>query len=117
MIITREKAKSAILTALADEDMKKILNSVMVESKSINSIMREENIPYTTVYRKTKSLLNEGLVVDRIEITPDGKKSSLVHSTLRSIVVRYEHDGTIVVEAEENLDAVKKVMRKFFSME
>ena len=28
-----------------------------------------------------------------------------------------EQDGTIVIEAEENLDVLKKVMKKFLSME
>jgi hypothetical protein len=118
MIITTQALKKAILAALADEDMTKILNAVMVMSKSVNSIMREQNIPYTTAYRKTKWLLRQGLlVVDRIEITPDGKKSSLVHATLQSIAVKYEQDGTIIVEAEENLNVLKKVMKKFLSME
>jgi hypothetical protein len=118
MIITSQGVKKAILTALADEDMTKILNAVMFSSKSVNSIMREQNIPYTTVYRKTKWLLDQSLlVVDRIEITPDGKKSSLVHATLQSIAVKYEQDGTINIEAEENLNTLKKVMKTFFSME
>lgn len=118
MIISSQDTKMAILAALADKDVTKILNAVMVWSKSVNTIMREQNIPYTTVYRKTKWLLNKGLlVVDRIEITPDGKKSSLVHATLQSIAVKYEQDGTIIIEAEENLNALKKVMKKFFSME
>ncbi len=118
MIISTQDTKMAILAALADKDVTKILNAVMVRSKSVNTIMREQNISYTTVYRKTKWLLNKGLlVVDRIEITPDGKKSSLVHATLQSIAVKYEQDGTIIIEAEENLTALKKVMKKFFSME
>ncbi len=118
MIISTQDTKMAILAALADKDVTKILNAVMVRSKSVNTIMREQNISYTTVYRKTKWLLNKGLlVVDRIEITPDGKKSSLVHATLQSIAVKYEQDGMIIIEAEENLTALKKVMKKFFSME
>jgi hypothetical protein len=118
MIITNQKIKKGILAALADEDMMKIMNSVTDESRSIRSIMTERNIAYTTAYRKTKWLLNQSLlVVDRFEITPDGKKSSLVRSALRSIAVKYEQDGTIFVEAEENVNALKKVMRNFLSME
>ncbi len=117
MIVTNEKAKKAILTALGDQEMVKILDSVMAHSKSVNAIIRETNIPYTTAYRKIKWLLSEKLlVVDKIEITPDGKKSSLVHSVLRAIVVRYEQNN-IVVEAEQNVDTVKKAMMRFFSLE
>ena len=67
--------------------MMKILNSVTVESKSIKTIMSEQNIPYTTAYRKAKWLLSQSLlVVDRFEITPDGKKSSLVYSTFDQLL-------------------------------
>ena len=118
MIISNQEIKKAILATLADEDMTKILNSTMTQPTSIKTIMIEQNIPYTTVYRKTKWLLNQSLlVVDRFEITPDGKKSSLVYATLRSIAVKYENDGSIIVEAEENLNALKKVMKKFLSIE
>jgi len=118
MIISNQKIKKAITVALADEDMMKIMNSVTDESKSIRSIMIERNIAYTTAYRKTKWLLSQSLlVVDRFEITPDGKKSSLVRSALRSISVKYEEDGTVFVEAEENVNALKKVMKNFLSME
>jgi hypothetical protein len=118
MIISNQKIKKAITIALADEDMMKIMNSVTDESKSLRSIMIERNIAYTTAYRKTKWLLNQSLlVIDRFEITPDGKKSSLVRSTLRSIAVKYEEDGTVSVEAEENVNALKKVMKNFFSFE
>jgi hypothetical protein len=113
MIISNQKIKKAITVALADEDMMKIMNSVTDESKSIRSIMIERNIAYTTAYRKTKWLLGQSLlVVDRFEITPDGKKSSLVRSALRSISV-----GTVFVEAEENVNALKKVMKNFLTME
>lgn len=118
MIISNQKIKKGILAALGDEDMRKILNSVAVQSKSIKTIMSEQNIPYTTAYRKAKWLLSQSLlVVDRFEITPDGKKSSLIYSTFRSIAVKYQHDGSVFVEAEENVNALKKVMKKFFSME
>ena len=118
MIISNQKIKKAITTAMANEDMMKIMNSVTDESKSLRSIVNERNIAYTAVYRKTKWLLNQSLlVVDRFEITPDGKKSSLVMSTLRSIAVNYEQDGTVSVEAEENVNALKKVMKNFLSLE
>jgi DNA-binding transcriptional ArsR family regulator len=117
MLVTSHRAKRAILTALADEEMVKILDCVMDMSMSINNIMREKQIPYTTTYRKVKWLLDEGLLaVSKIEITPDGKKSSLVHTVLKSITVRYWRDN-ISIEAEQNYDVIRKVMEKFFSME
>jgi DNA-binding transcriptional ArsR family regulator len=117
MIITSERAKKAILTALADEEMRKILDCVMDVSMSVNDIMREKKIPYTTAYRKTKWLLDEGLLaVSKINITPEGKKSSLVHTVLKSVTIKYEKEA-VSIEAEQNYDVVKKMMTKFFSLE
>jgi hypothetical protein len=57
VLLQSQSAKKAILTALADEEMMKILDSVMYHSKSIVDISREKDIPHTTCYRKTKWLL------------------------------------------------------------
>lgn len=117
MIIQSQRAKRTILAALADEEMMKILDSVMYHSKSIADITRENNIAHTTCYRKTKWLINEGLVrVDKIVITPEGKKFSLYYSVFKSINVKYESNN-VIVEAEENFDIVKKTMARFYSLE
>ena len=117
MMIKSQRVKKAILTALADVEMIKILDSVMYNSKSINDIIRESNIAYTTCYRKTNWLLREGLIIlDKIVITPEGKKFSLFHSVLKSISVKYENND-VIVEAEQNFDIVKKTMERFYSLE
>jgi hypothetical protein len=115
--VQSQSVKKAILAALADEEMTKILDSVMYHSKSIVDITKENNIPHTTCYRKTKWLLNEGLViVDKIIITPEGKKFSLYHSVLKSINVKYESNN-VIVEAEQNFDIIKRTMARFYSLE
>ena len=117
MIVQSQRAKKAILAALADEEMTKILDSIMYHSKSIADITRENNIAHTTCYRKTKWLINEGLVsVDKIVITPEGKKFSLYYSVFKSINVKYESNN-VIVEAEQNFDIVKRAMARFYSLE
>ena len=117
MIIQSQRAKKALLAALADEEMTKILDSVMYQSKSIADITRENNIAHTTCYRKTKWLINEGLViVDKIVITSEGKKFSLYRSVFKSIIAKYEKNN-VIVEAEQNFDIVKKTMTWFYSLE
>ena len=117
MIVQSQSAKKAILAALADEEMTKILDSAMYNSKSIVDITRENNIPHTTCYRKTKWLLNAGLlIVDKIVITPEGKKFSLYHSVLKSISVKYE-SSNVIIEAEQNFDIVKRTMSRFYTLE
>ena len=117
MIVKSQRAKRAILASLADEEMMKILDSTVYQSKSIGNIIVETSIAYTTCYRKVKWLLNEGLlVVDKIVITKEGKKFSLFHSVLRSINVKYENNN-IVIEAEENFDIIKRIAERFYSLE
>lgn len=51
--------------------MLKILDLSMYNSKSIDDIIRESDIGYTTIYRKIKWLLDkELLVVDKINLSP-----------------------------------------------
>ena len=118
MIIKSPRKKNALLTALADEEMVKIMNCVMHRSKSFNDIAGENNdIPRTTAFRKIKWLLNQGiLIVDNIVITKEGKKYSIYHSTLRAITVKYENND-VIVEAEQNFDITKKWIMKFFSFD
>ena len=118
MIVKSQKVKRALLAALADNEMVEIMGSVMHHSKSFNDItMENRNIPRTTAFRKIKWLLDEGLlIVDKIVITPSGKKFSLYHSTLKAINVKYENND-VFVEAEQNFDIAKKWLEKFFSLD
>jgi hypothetical protein len=51
MIVKSHSLKRALLTALADEEMVKIMNFVMYNSKSFNDIVLENNdIPRTTTF-------------------------------------------------------------------
>jgi len=116
MIVKNNQLKHDILTALADKEMLKILNLSMYNSKSVNEIIRESDISYTTVYRKIKWLLDkELLVIDKINLTPEGKKYTTFRSVLKSIIIRYKQDE-IIVEAEENVDLNGKIGAHFFSI-
>jgi len=115
--VVKSHEVGVVLTALADNEMKKILDSAMNQSKSVNEILKETSIPHSTGFRKLKWLLNEGLIMlDKIIITPDGKKFSLYHSTLKAISIKYEYTN-VIVEAEPNLDIAKKSINKFFSLQ
>jgi len=88
----------------------------MYNSKSVNEIIKESDISYTTVYRKSKWLLDrELLVVDKINLTPEGKKYTTFRSVLKSIIIKYRQDE-IIVEFEENVDLIGKNGAHFFSM-
>ncbi len=118
MIIKSQGIKKALLIALADDEMIRIMNSVMNNSKSFNDIITENNtISRTTAFRKLKWLLKEGLIiVDKIVLASDGRKFSLYHSTLKAINAKYELNN-ISVEAEPNFDITKKWIQEFFSLD
>ena len=117
MIIESEKFKQSILTALADKEMVKIIDCTTNRPASVNEIIKETDIPHTTAYRKIKWLLEEGLLlVERIHLTPDGKKFSLFRSILKSITIKYDQNK-MVVEADYNVDMQAKTAERFFSLD
>jgi hypothetical protein len=72
---------------------------------------------HTTAYRKIRWLLDEKLlVVDKIDITEDGKKSSLFRTVLKSFNIKYEYNN-VVIEAEQNYDTLKRITERFFSLD
>jgi len=116
MEITDKKLKSAILFALADEEMVQIINSTKQEAKSAIKIMKLYNISHSTTYRKIKWLLDNGLlIVDKIEITDDGKKFSMLKSTVKTIQINYD-DG-ITIDVKENVNKIQVAAKQFFSMD
>jgi hypothetical protein len=117
VLIRSQKTKTSILLALADPEMKSILDFAAYESKSINQIIRECDIAHTSAYRKVKWLLeNNLLVTDSFVITQDGKKSSLVRSVFKSITVKYT-PVDMVVEIEQNIDVLEKTTRRMLSLD
>ncbi len=117
MIVRSGKLKRAILAALADPELQKILDTAMHQPKSVNDIIYETKISHTTAYRKIRWLVEEKLLfVDKIEITEDGKKSSLFRTILKTFTVRYEYNN-VVIEAEQNVDTLRKVTERFFSLD
>ena len=63
MIINSQRLKCAILSALADTELQKILDAATYQSKSGNQIIKETNISHTAAYRKIKWLLEEKLLI------------------------------------------------------
>jgi predicted transcriptional regulator len=109
--------KQAILAALADVDMVKILDCAMFKEKCVNDIIKECDIPHTTAYRKIKYLLDQGLLAcTRMAFTEEGKKFSLFKSVFKLLNVKYEYNN-LVVEGEYNLDPIEKISQKLFSLE
>ena len=103
MIITDEKQKKIIVDALLDEYSRKILDSTIDESKSITDIIREQDIPMTSTYRRVKSLMDNKLVkVERSMVTDDGKRYFLYLSNIKDASIRF-NKGELLVEITPNI--------------
>ena len=103
MIIKDEKHKTAIAHALIDEYSRKILNSTMENSKSVMDIMREQEIPMTSAYRRIKLLLDNRLIkVEKSLVTDDGKRYYLYRSAIKSVIINYI-DGTLSLDITPNI--------------
>jgi hypothetical protein len=88
----------------------------MHQSKSVIQIVRETGVSHSTAYRKIKWLIEEKLlIVDKIDITEEGKKSSFFRTILKSFNVKYEYNN-VAIEAEQNVDTLRKITEKFFSL-
>ena len=115
MIITNEKQKEAILNALLDEYSRKILDSTIDKSKSITEIIREQNIPMTSTYRRVKLLVDSKLIkVERSMVTEDGKRYYLYLSSIKNASITYD-EGELIVEITPNIKELPedKLLRSF----
>ena len=115
MIITNEKQKEAILNALLDEYSRKILDSTIDKSKSITEIIREQNIPMTSTYRRVKLLMDSKLIkIERSMVTEDGKRYYLYLSSIKNASITY-NEGELIVEITPNIKELPedKLLRSF----
>src|SRR5581483_5572583 len=111
-----DKFRQAILASIADKEMAKIMECATLKAKSVNQVIRETGISYSTAYRKIKWMVDEGLLfTEKFEITPDGKKFSLFKSTLKSINVKYE-SGKTTVQVEYNVNVLQRTAERLFSL-
>ena len=77
---------------------------------------RENDIPLSTCYRRVHDLLDaQILVVERIIVTPDGKKYELLRSAYRAVTVSFDA-GVMRVEAVINEDVAEKLRRLWMTM-
>jgi hypothetical protein len=115
--VNDENLKQAILVALGDKEMLKILDVAMLRARSVNDIMMSTGIPHTTSYRKVKWLLEQNLLaIEKITITAEGKKFTAFRTTWRSFNVRYEQNA-VIVEGEKNFNPMESTAADFFSLD
>jgi hypothetical protein len=114
--ITDPSRVQALVQGLADEYSRKIILSAIPKAKSVEDMSRENDIPLSTAYRRIHELLDaQMLVVEKIIVTPDGKKYELLRSAYRAINVTFD-GGIMKVDAVINEDVADKLKRLWLSM-
>ncbi len=106
----------AIVKGLADEYARKIILSTITAARSVEDLSSQNDIPLSTCYRRVHELLAaQMLVVERIVVTPEGKKYELVRSAYSEVRVGFE-GGAMKVDVVVNEDVAEKLRRIWMSM-
>ena len=94
--IQEKSFKKIILKSFGDFEKKTILNAILESPKVISEIIQEVKIPSTTVYRKIKSLQDDGLIVSKTCKSEMPKSVKKYVSTLKAIKINFDNKEIIV---------------------
>ena len=61
MMVEEQDRKDAVLLAMSDRYMRRILAATMVYDKSIEDICKEKEIPVSTCYRRIRELVESAI--------------------------------------------------------
>ena len=118
MVLEQER-KDAVLHAMTDESMRKILLSTVANAKSAEEIIAEAEIPMSTCYRRIQTLLDLRLLrVERTIISEAGKKHETYRSRVKNATVNFSSgeisiDVTIIPEEPaEHLSQIWRAVRR-----
>jgi len=102
--------------ALSDSQMHKILQSTPLSVKSVIEIIRDQDLPHSSAYKKITELVKWGLLVLYKSELIEGKKVAYYKSTFHSIKISYEGSEKTKVEAEPNSDALERISLRFYDL-
>jgi hypothetical protein len=83
---------------------------------SLTEIIKEQDLPHSSAYKKIAELVKWGLLVIYRSELVEGKKVTYYKSTFRSIKISYDESQNIKVEAELNLDALERISSRFYDL-
>lgn len=113
--ITNPKKVQALIRALSDEYSRKMLYSTIPVSMTVGELSRQDDIPFSTCYRRAHELLEGGLlIIEDIVVTPNLKRHKKLRSTYKEF--RIDFDGGLKVEASINEDTTDKVLAPWISV-
>jgi DNA-binding transcriptional ArsR family regulator len=107
---------NAILTVLADEELRDIFNLIKEKPVSAQELLQNTKIPHTSFYRKINWMLeNKLVIIDSVQETKDGKKYSMFRASFDDITIKSQRD-IITIEATPTVDLAEIIANEFFEM-
>jgi len=98
-MILEQDRKDAIVHAITDEYMRKILLLTISKAKPVEEISRETGIPISTCYRRVHEMFALRLLrIERTTITDEGKKFETFRSVVKEATLRFSASGELSVE-------------------
>lgn len=92
IVIDKDDEKQKALEFFSDSYTRSILATVMDKPKSALQIADETKIPFTTVYRKLRNLLENNTIRISGYIAENGKKNFLYKSKIKSFHITFTQD-------------------------
>jgi DNA-binding Lrp family transcriptional regulator len=119
LMVVEQDRKEALLQAMANGYMRKILLSTVSCARPIEEIARENGIPISTCYRRVRELIALRLLrIEKTIITDTGKKYETFRSLVKDATVSFSNCGELSVnvtmvprEPEERLTSLWKAVR------
>jgi DNA-binding Lrp family transcriptional regulator len=116
MRVLNQRTTEGLIQMLSDDYSRRIVISAIPKAKSVEDFSKENDVPLSTCYRRVHELLSQGiLVVEKIVVTPDGKKYELLRSAFKDIKIDFEN-GQIAIDATVNEDISDKLYNMWVSM-
>ena len=116
LLIRDKKIINAILTVLADEELRDIFNIIKEKPVSAQELLKNTKIPHTSFYRKINWMLeNKLVIIDSVQETKDGKKYSMFRASFDDITIKSQRD-IITIEASPTVDLAEIIANEFFEM-
>lgn len=98
MMVEEQDRKEAVLLAMSDIYMRKILAATMTNEKSVDEISKEMIIPTSTCYRRVSELLALKLLwIERTVITGTGKRYEKYRSAFSNAKITMI-DGELLID-------------------
>lgn len=99
-----------IFEALADETMAAILARTTERERSAEELADAVDASPSTVYRRIETLVDEGLLIERLQLDRDGNHYHVYRAAIERVEARLE-DGTIEIHVERREDSVDRFVR------